>query len=211
MIPAKSIRCVAGVLVGGRSTRMGRPKATLPLPRGKTMVEHVVEAALQAGDWIDEVVILGSCGPLPSSLAGLRSIPDSEAAAGPLSGLCSLLGYAGDRWGLLLACDMPLLHPSLLEPLRTAALSDCDAAAFRRGDRPDTWHACCAMYHPRVLPLAVKELREGRRSLQNLLAGLRVNTLDPSLEEQEMLVNLNTPEDYNRLLAPQTGGPPECV
>lgn len=200
MRSADSISAVAGILVGGRSTRMGRPKATLALPDGRTMIEQVVDAARRAGEWIHEVVLLGRCDDLPASLGGLRTLPDAVPAGGPLGGLCSLLEWAGGRLGLLLACDMPRLEASLLERLRAAAGPDWDAVAFRRTDRPDTWHACCALYHPRLLPAAGRELRQGRGSLQNLLAGARVAGLEPEGREQELLMNLNTPEAYDRFL-----------
>jgi len=46
-----------------------------------------------------------------------------------------------------------------------------------------------------IAPAAVQELRQGRGSLQNLLAGARVAGLEPDEREQELLQNLNTPED----------------
>lgn len=192
-------RCVAGILVGGQSRRMGRPKLSLPTANGRTLVEHVAGAVSRAGQWIDEVLLLGVGGELPSSLAGLRILPDVEVNAGPLAGLCALLDHAGPRWSLLLACDMPLLESSLLGRFWTAASPNVDAVTCGRPDRPNTWHACCALYHPRILPAAMKELK-GDRSLQNLLASIRVATLTPSPAEQRMLSNVNTPQDYQALV-----------
>lgn len=192
------IRCVAGILVGGQSRRMGRAKATLPLAAGHTLVEHVVNTALNCGRCIDEVLILGQCPDMPASLAKLHVLADAQAAAGPLMGLRSLFEYAKDRWSLLLACDMPLLSPVLIERLLAAARPDIDAVAFRGADK--AWHACCALYHPRLLPAAIEELRNGRRSLQNVLATARVVSLNVNPEEERLLTNLNTPGDYDRLL-----------
>lgn len=179
---------------------MGRPKATLPLPDGRALVEHVAGVALHTGRWIEEVVILGHCEASPAGIAGLAVLPDAEPGAGPLAGLCSLLEYSGERWTLLLACDMPLLEPMLVERLGEAVRPECDAVAFRRLDRPNAWHACCAMYHPRLLPVAIREFRQGNRSLQSLLATVRVVGLKPAPEEQRALMNLNTPQEYDRLL-----------
>jgi molybdopterin-guanine dinucleotide biosynthesis protein A len=114
-------------------------------------------------------------------------------------GLRFLLEYARQRWCLLLACDMPLLRPKILKHLFAAAIPECDAVAFGRPDQPNTWHACCALYHPRILSVALLELRQGGRSLQKLLASVRLIAIDPCPEEQRMLVNLNTPQDYERL------------
>lgn len=194
------IRCVAGILVGGASTRMGRPKATLKLPDGQMMIERVAEAVSRAGEWIDEIVVLGDCAELPPALDGCQVLSDAQPGAGPLAGLVRLLEYAGQRWSLLLACDLPLLTSSLLIRLQGAARIDCGAVAFRRMDYPKTWHACCALYHPKLLPIAAAELRHGRRSLQQVLSATEVSSLNITEEEQRMLMNLNTPEDYAQLL-----------
>ncbi|MEP0843685.1 MAG: molybdenum cofactor guanylyltransferase [Phycisphaerae bacterium] len=196
------IACVAGILVGGGSTRMGRPKATLPMPHGRTMIEHVAGAVTRAGPWISEWVILGQGPELPAALAGVRVLRDGVCGAGPLAGLIRLLEYAGSRWGLLLACDLPLLEPGLLNRLGSAAGADCDAVAFRCSGRPDRWHACCALYHPRLLEPAVAELRDGGRSLNRLLAASRLRSLNAGPRQERQLMNLNTPDDYERLLDP---------
>jgi len=201
MANTESLRAVAGVLVGGRSTRMGRPKASLPLPGGRTLAEHVVDVAGRMSPWIEEVVILGGGQEVPDSLSGLRILADHEPGGGPLSGLCALLEFAEERWGLLLACDLPRLQPIVLTRLFAEASTGCDAAAFRRSDHPDAWHACCALYHSRLLPAGRRELQHGRRSLQSLLAAAFVVTLTPSPEEEHMLADLDRPEDYDRLFS----------
>ena len=44
------------VLAAGKSTRMGRPKATLPLPGGGTFLTRIVATFLEAG--VDDVVVV---------------------------------------------------------------------------------------------------------------------------------------------------------
>jgi molybdopterin-guanine dinucleotide biosynthesis protein A len=178
---------------------MGRPKATLQHSDGRTLVEHVVSVARRQHEWIDELIILGRCADLPAALAGLPVLEDACPDSGPLAGLCALLEYAGERWGLLLACDMPLLQAPPLERLHDAQRPEHDAVAFRRLDQPAAYHACCAFYHPRLLPAALHELGQGKRSLQRLLAAARVGGVDPTPAEEAMLTNLNTPADYARL------------
>jgi molybdopterin-guanine dinucleotide biosynthesis protein A len=57
---------LGGVLVGGQSRRMGRPKQLVEIGGG-TMVEHVVRALSEE---VDEVVLLGDS-PVPAALANL--------------------------------------------------------------------------------------------------------------------------------------------
>lgn len=121
---------IAGILVGGASRRMGRPKALLPHPSGGTFVEHVAAVAARAAS---EVVLLGRPPwPLPDALRGLRLLPDVEiaAGAGPLAGLGSLLRHAPQGWTLLLSCDLPHLEMGAIAALTAAIRDDVDAVAF---------------------------------------------------------------------------------
>ncbi|UCG16126.1 MAG: molybdenum cofactor guanylyltransferase [Phycisphaerales bacterium] len=189
--------CVAGVLAGGRSRRMGRPKALLTLPDGRTLVEHVVGVASAVAH---DVVILGTPALLPPPLARLPVLVDAKQDGGPLAGLCSLLQYAQNRWALLLACDMPHLAPGVLHRILARAGEDVDAVAFRQDDVRKACHACCALYHPRILPRALDELARGQASLQNLLARVRLEAVQPDPRDVHLLTNLNTPEDHARAL-----------
>lgn len=201
-------QCVAGVLIGGRSRRMGRAKALLPHPIGGTLLEHTVHVAHEV---TGEVFLLGQFESLPPALADLTRLPDaredhastegleSSAGLGPLAGLCSLLGVAGDRWALLLPCDMPNVSVSLLTRLLVRASDAVDAVAYVREGRADGYHACCALYHPRLLPAVLDELEGSGRSLQALLDRSRVKAIQPNGEDRLMLTNVNTPGDYERV------------
>ena len=200
---SEAVSCTAGILVGGRSRRMGRAKALLPLPGGTTLIEHVAGVASQVAQ---DVVILGQLTALPAPLTHLPVLPDAEPDRGPLAGLCSLLEYARARWGLLLACDMPCLAPAVIHRILAAARSDVDAVAFLRDNPAEPYHACCALYHPRILPEALSELAEGRASLQGLLARVRVAALRPDPQQTPLLMNVNTPQDHARALRHLRGG-----
>lgn len=198
---------VVGVLAGGHSRRMGEPKALLSHPKGGTLIEHVVRVALEV---TPDVVILGQSCSLPSALASVTVLPDSESEAGPLGGLCSLLRHAEDRWAVLLACDLPLLSAAPLRRLLEAANDSADAVVFVRAEprasaRPDaqprSFHTCCALYHPRVLSVVERQLANGRRALHALLEQIRVTALVPTADEARQLANLNTPEDLTRIYA----------
>ena len=191
------VPCVAGVLIGGRSERMGCPKALLPLRAGRTLVEHVVGVARAVAD---EVVLLGQLAP-PASLGGMTSLADYVAGGGPLAGLAALLQHAPDSWALLLACDMPRLARPVLERLCAQPRTDADAVASWKDQSQRVYHACCALYHPRVLPQVVEELNEGKGSVQHLLRRIRVVGLTPTAAESRQLTNVNTPQELAAALA----------
>ncbi len=175
---------------------MGRSKALLDHPGGGTLIEHVVATASSCAK---EVVILGDGADLPDALSSYRVLPDTMPEAGPLGGLCSLLSYAEDRWAWLLACDMPFVTAELATRLHRRADGEVDAVSFARDDEPGVLHATCAFYHPRMLPTALDELRDGRRSLQELLRAVNVSVLQATADEIRQLTNVNTPDDLARL------------
>ncbi len=191
-------RCevVAGVLVGGRSTRMGRDKAGIAHPQGGTLVEHVVAVARRVAS---DVVLLGSSTTLPATLRHLRVLADAEANGGPLAGLCSALTQFPSGWLLLLSCDLPLLREGVLLRLLAARSEAVDAVAMIHKSHPLTYHTCCAVYHARVLPAARRELTGGRRSLQTVLRSVRVAAIAADADEARQLTNVNTPADLARL------------
>lgn len=203
MVIRKMDNLVAGVLIGGQSRRMGTCKALLRF-RGRTLVERAVCAAAEVAG---EVALLGDCDLGIPAMSGMTQIADAVEAVGPMGGLCSLLEYASARWSLLLACDMPLVDAELLEHLRDFRDDRFDAVAFRRFDGADEVHACCAIYHPRVLPIVRDALSRGDAKLQNLLMSLRCNRLVPDKCETQKLTNVNTQDEFRRLMMPQSKTP----
>jgi len=98
------------IQAGGRSSRMGRDKALLPLG-GMPLIEHVLRRVEGLGD----EVILTTNRPDDYAFLGRRMVGDRHPGAGALDGLLTALEAAcGDRV-LLLACDMPFVSRSLLE------------------------------------------------------------------------------------------------
>lgn len=188
-------RIVAGILVGGASHRMSRPKALLPHPHAGTLIEHVVNVAR---DTVGDVVLLGAADKIPGSLQSLSMLPDVRPDSGPVAGLCALLRHVGAGWGLMLSCDLPLLERGVLDRLTAAIAPDVDAVAFAHAGKSGLLHACCALYHTRALPIARKELDRKRR-LQAVLGAARTRVLQASHDEARQLSNVNTLEDARRL------------
>ena len=188
---------VAGVLIGGQSRRMGVDKASLRLPDGATMLEHVVNIARCVAG---EVVLLGNLRDLPAAIREVRVLPDPTDGKGPAAGLVSLLNHAGKRWGLLLACDLPRLSVDSLRPLLPCLSDDVDAVAYLESDAPTCFQACCAFYHPRILAEVHHELNAGRGCLQNVLARVRVRAVPMIPFVRDAIVDVDTPEDWNAIM-----------
>lgn len=97
------------VLIGGRSTRMGRPKHLIPM-QGQTWLELIVR---QFQGLVEQVVLVGR-GEAPPSLAALPVLTDVPGLQGPLAGvLAAFRGHPQASW-LVAACDMPYLEREAL-------------------------------------------------------------------------------------------------
>jgi molybdopterin-guanine dinucleotide biosynthesis protein MobB len=95
----------AGLLIGGKSKRMGRTKALLEI-NGITLVERSFAALSKVAK---KTVLLGKT-DLPKSLQKVDMLPDIDGLAGPLSGMLSAFRWAPDSTWIISAVDMPFMH-----------------------------------------------------------------------------------------------------
>src|SRR5258708_22440353 len=160
---------VAGfVLVGGRSSRMGRDKALLPAG-SRTLVEQIADAVGQA---CGSITLIGP--PERYAFLGLPVMPDAAPGLGPLGGLCTALRATRAEWNLMVACDMPGLTSEFLRELIQAAVragKDCLVPETDRGLEP-----LCAVYHARVLRAAEAALERKLLKMQDFVRQLDVCT-----------------------------------
>jgi molybdopterin-guanine dinucleotide biosynthesis protein A len=98
------------ILIGGKSSRMGRPKHLIR-ENGKTWLEQAVETL---SPHVEQVVLSGS-GEIPDTLASLSRIPDTPGLAGPLAGILSVMRWQQTVSWLVMACDQPDVQAESLE------------------------------------------------------------------------------------------------
>jgi len=92
----------AGILFGGKSSRMGRPKHLLEI-NGQTWLEQTVDCVRGA---VEKVVLLGA-GTIPDALGDLPALPDVDAKQGPLRGMLAAMRWAPFAAWIFLPCDTP--------------------------------------------------------------------------------------------------------
>jgi len=102
------------LLIGGRSSRMGRPKHLIE-QNGSTWIENAV-AKLEPH--VRQVVLSGK-GKVPPSLAHLPRVPDVPGLAGPLAGLLSVLRWQPAASWIVTACDQPDIDPEAFSWLKS--------------------------------------------------------------------------------------------
>ena len=113
------------VLAGGKSSRMGRPKALLPIgPRGETFFDRVTRTLLDAG--VDDIVVVVGADAeairagvriLP---AGVRIIDNPNYEQGQLTSLLAglrAIDIAGASAALVTLIDVPFVSASTVRQL----------------------------------------------------------------------------------------------
>ncbi len=101
---------VVAVLAGGRGTRLGGRKATVPLA-GRPLLHHPLESASRAG--LEAVVVAKRETQLPE--LPVPVIYDRDTTVHPLSGVLAAL--AEHEAVIAVAGDMPFVPPALLRRL----------------------------------------------------------------------------------------------
>ena len=189
------------VLCGGRSTRMGSPKALLPFG-DETMLQRVVRLL---GSVVSPLVVVAAPDQsLPELPADVSVTRDEREGRGPLEGLrAGLKGLpATVDAAYVTSCDVPLLVPAFA--LRMIDLmGDADIAVMEIDGFP---HPLSAVYRRSTLPHVEKLLAEDRLRPVFLFDAVKTRRVRPdemtAVDPQLLtLRNLNTREDYEQALA----------
>ncbi len=186
----------AVVVAGGKSSRMGRPKALLPFA-GEPLIAHIVRKLSSV--FAETVVVAAPDQELPELPAVL--VRDEVAYQGPVSGIYHGLKAITKNVGFVTSCDAPFLNLQLIAHL-LAQISDCDVVVPYWQDRFQPLHA---VYRNCVAPLLKEQLE--RHELRPIFLYDKVRTrkikedeirrLDP---EGLSFLNMNSPAEYQAAL-----------
>jgi molybdopterin-guanine dinucleotide biosynthesis protein A len=118
------------ILAGGRSQRLGRNKAILPI-RGKSLIERVMERVKLVGS---QTIIVTSQEKLgfPPPLDA-KVLVDLYPGKGPLAGIYTGLIASSHLYSVVVACDMPFLNVKLLRYMIELS-PDFDAVVPKLGE-----------------------------------------------------------------------------
>ena len=182
------------VLAGGRSTRMGRDKATLTY-HGRTQLEVGL-------DLLRDLGIPGWISVRPDQAADPArahhpQIVDGADGAGPIAGiLAALRAEPGAAW-LVLACDLPFLDAATLRTLVAARDPDRLATAFRSG-HDGLPEPLCAIWEPQAVGPLAQHVADGGRCPRKFLLAHDARIID--LPRRDALDNINSATEYWRAM-----------
>ena len=181
----------AYLLAGGRSQRMGRPKADMPFG-GSTFARIAIETARAVFSYVYAVQRAGG-----DALDGVETIfepPHADAA--PAFAVARAIEHAGEPC-FVMAIDYPLITSDVLRTLRD------DFFRSRAPMLVPIWRGrpqmLCAGYSAEMLPLIRARIESKRFDLRGLIdeAGAEVIAEDVlrARFEGEPLMNVNTPAE----------------
>lgn len=175
----------SGVLVGGASRRMGRPKETLVVG-GVPLLDRVSTTLAVAGP----VTLLGGHGP-----ADLPRLPDAPGVRGPLAGILAALRSTPVCWTIA-ACDLPRLREEAVSWLLAQRRPGCWAVLPRVEGEVQP---LLAVFEAQALPLLEALAADGPPAPSRLAGQPHVATPEPPAELAECWHGVNTPEELAAL------------
>lgn len=188
----------AVILAGGRSSRMGQNKAWLRLGE-----ESFLERILSRLSGFSEILI-SAAGEAAYARLGFPVIPDLYPGTGPLGGVYSALQACRSPYLLVLGCDKPLFETALGVYLTDRAEGFDATVPITRDGRPQP---LCAVYAKTCGEILHRQIQRGNYRLTETLREMRTNyiPLSQTAFPDQLLTNINTPAEYQKLLLSFTG------
>jgi len=184
------------ILTGGKSSRMGQPKALLRFD-GEPLIVHIARAV---GRLFADIVIVAAPGqelpPLPATV-----VRDDVAHQGPVGGIYYGLRAASRDIAFVTSCDVPFLNLRLISYL-ASQIANYDVVVPHWQGR---FQPLYAVYRREVVSLLEEQLERGELRPISLYAKVRtrevqedeIRRFDP---EGLSFLNMNSPEDYHAAL-----------
>jgi len=194
------------VLAGGKSSRMGSPKAALGW-HGSTLLRRVTGIVARSVD--GPVVVVSAPGQaLPALDPGVEVVADEREGRGPVQGIAAGLAAIRDRAEVayVSATDVPLLHPAFVRRVVGALHAEVDVVLPEVGGHRQPLSAAYRVDLLGVIDELIGTDRMRPASLfersrvlhmreDDLLEDPTLARLDPALAS---VSNLNEPGEYER-------------
>lgn len=208
------------ILAGGQSTRMGSPKALLPLPSHQKSYQNLLDYHIHHAQF-DKVLIADNAKgyyqyqPACPHIITPDYLPSDKdgKGAGALSAICGAMmasqDLPQDGYFLVLSCDSLitadelfgyLLSHELISTNLTSGHLACSPSQFEviylKGDKE---YPLLGLYHSRLLPQLQAFLDNAGRSVMQFLKDKHTIAITMPTSWQ-VLVNFNTPKEFQNAL-----------
>lgn len=185
----------AGILAGGKSSRMGQNKALIRLGN-----ERIIDRLSKELSGLSEVIIsAGSIGAYED--LGLPVVYDVHDGIGPIEGIYQILLHAKEEYVFICAADMPYVSSDIVAFLSGYISSDNDCYVITDDEHIQP---LCAIYSKKALPVIAELIAAGKYRLSEIFAGVRTKyiSLKYTSFDRKVVRNFNTREDLAELGKP---------
>jgi len=177
------------ILAGGQSRRMGENKAFLPFG-DSTFIQSIIQM-LQP--FAERIIISGSKNKYQN--LGCEVIEDEIFNGGPLSGIYSGLKKTDLEWNFVISVDTPFVNGFIIKKLQEQIKAqdfDVVAISTKQKNMP-----LVGMYNKSCIPTLEGALYNGHLKVTHVLNKLKTNFIMIQEPYNDLLTNINTPQEYN--------------
>lgn len=186
------MQCV--VLAGGKSRRMGKNKALLPV-QGEPMIQRVIRTC----QMLTENIVVISDNPPKYEFLNQTILSDRYTQMGPLAGLETAMYHSDEEWFLIAPCDSPSLSPDVYKDLLAKRYKyDIVIPVFQGKEQP-----LHGIYHRRCYETIMGQLEGESLRMRDLFEKHHtryVDEFDASISPKTLeyhFTNLNYPQEYD--------------
>lgn len=187
----RSAACV--LLMGGKSSRMGRDKAYL-LYDSKPFWKKITDEMKQCGE---TYLSLDSSERAPDT--AYQIILDEYAEIGPMGGIYSALRKVKEDLIFFAPCDMPTVTSAIIISLLDQYEEEYDGVIL--SGREGKYYPTIGVYSKRLIPDLQERILHKNYRMMDVVKKYRfkVVPIETIHGEEIELWNINTPDDYMRL------------
>ncbi len=186
------------ILIGGRSSRMGRPKHLIEDENKRTWLERTTDIRRPL---VDGLVVSGA-GLLPEKLGDMVRLADVPGVAGPLTGILAACRWQPTVTWVLVACDMPHITPEAIHWLISGRRAGCWGRVPRLAEKKYC-EPLFAWYDFRAAQLFEEQLFEGNLRIGGTASHSKID--NPVIPEslRSGWKNFNTPDQLSTDTSPR--------
>ncbi len=178
------------ILAGGKSSRMGTDKGFLKL-NGKLFIENIIDVL---SPFVSEIIIVSNDSEY--DVFNVKRTNDLIVDAGPLAGLFSGLKASTSEKNIVLSCDIPLIHPEIIELIVAQIENDSEIIQIESNGKT---MPLIALYNKNCENKFEALLNKEERRLRFAVSQCKVKNIVLKKEQENWVKNVNTPEQLKEI------------
>lgn len=175
------------IMAGGKSSRMGRPKALLGYD-GHTFLDHIIYNT----SVFDRQYI--SANNNLYDQFNCKIINDKYTDIGPMGAIHAALAECANEYVFFIPCDMPFVSEESIFCLFDKMENNADAVVFVAQEKV---FPTVGIYRKSILPQLEKQIESGNYKMMKLLDSIKTQYVQAPFPHQ--FKNINTPADYDSI------------